>query len=83
MSLTPERVHVARTAGLADAYLARIWRVKTGTVFRARRGETWRDHGTPADTAPRDQTGCTHEIRAGLPQKARPARIRRSYFNHL
>jgi hypothetical protein len=79
--LTPERVHVARTSGLTDTYLARIWRLTVGTVRDARLGLSWKSHPTPPDTARRDATGSTHAIRAGLPQKAVPARVRRSYFN--
>jgi hypothetical protein len=77
MSLTPDRVHIARTAGLTDSHLARLWRVTDATVRQARRGETYRSHPTPADVAPRDSTGCTLAIRAGQPQKAVPRKQRR------
>lgn len=79
MSLTASQVHHARTSGLTDTYLARIWRVKTGTVFAARRGTTWRDHPTPPDRVPRDSTGSTQTIRAGLPQMAVPRKQRREW----
>lgn len=82
-ALTDAQVTAIRTGGLTDRYWADKLRVGTTTVFRARRGETHKNHATPPDISPRDQTGCTFAIRAGLPQKARPARVRHSYFNHL
>jgi hypothetical protein len=74
MSLNPDRVHVARTAGLTDSHLARLWRVTDGTVRRARRGETYPRHPTPADLAPRDGNG------RGQNPIAKPARVRRAYL---
>ncbi len=72
--LTPERVHIARTGGYLDSYLAQLWRVTAATVRGARRGLTWKNHPTPPDTAPRDGTG------RGMNRMAKPARVRRSYF---
>lgn len=78
-ALTDAQVTAIRTAGLIDRWWADKLRVGTTTVFRARRGETHKDHPTPADTAPRDQTGCTFAMRAGLPQKAVPRKQRRQW----
>ena len=77
--LTPERVHLIRTSGYTDSHWARVWRLQDGTVRDARRGTTWKNHSTPPDSAPRDQTGCTHAIRAGLPQKSVPRKQRRRW----
>jgi hypothetical protein len=49
------RVHVARTAGLTDAYLSRVWRTSKSSVRLARVGITWPEHPTPPDRRPRMQ----------------------------
>lgn len=74
MPLTHHRVHLLRTMGWTDAYAARIWRVTRDAVRDARTGITWKQHETPPDTKPRSNGGRTPGI------KARPARVRRSYF---
>ena len=73
--LTPERVHIARTGGYLDTYLAQLWCMTTGAVRRARRGDSHRDHPTPPDRVPRDGTG------RGRNRIAKPARERRTYFS--
>lgn len=77
--LTPSRVHELRTAQKTDTHYARLWRVSEKTVLRARLGQTWASHPTPPDAAPRDPTGCTRAIRAGLPQRAVPRKARRQW----
>jgi hypothetical protein len=77
--LTSAQVHQIRTTGLTDRWWADKLRVRNATVRRARVGETYLEHPTPPDIAPRDQTGCTFAIRAGLPQKAVPKKQRRSW----
>lgn len=79
-ALTDDQVHQIRTAGLTDRYWADKLRVPNATVRRARRGETHIDHPTAPDIAPRDQTGLTYALRAGLPQKAVPRMERRSWL---
>lgn len=81
--LTHAQVTAIRTSGYTDRWWADKLRVRGSTVRNSRLGLTHKDNPTPPDTAPRDQTGCTFAIRSGQPQKARPARIRRSYFNYL
>jgi len=71
MSLTPDRIHIARTAGLTDSHLARLWRVTDSAVRRARRGETYPGHPTAPDLAPRDGNG------RGQKPHAQRARVRR------
>lgn len=78
-ALTDAQVTAIRTTGMIDRYWADKLRVGTTTVFRARRGETHKDHATPPDVALRDQTGLTHTLRAGLPQKAVPRKQRRQW----
>lgn len=80
MSLTPDRIHIIRTGGYTDTHFARLWRLRTKTIREARCGLTWKNHPTPPDLAPRDQTGCTLAIRAGLPQKAVPRKQRRQWI---
>lgn len=57
MSLTPERVHILRTAGKPDRYFERLWRVSAQAIQQARTGKTWRHHPTPVDDKPRVRTG--------------------------
>lgn len=78
-ALTFAQVHQIRTAGLIDRWWADKLRVGITTVFRARRGDTHKDHPTPPDISPRDQTGCTFAMQAGLPQKAIPRKQRRQW----
>lgn len=78
--LTFAHVHQIRTTRLTDRWWSDRLRVRVATVRMARRGETHRDHPTPPDIAPRDQTGCTLAIRAGLPQKAVPRKQRREWL---
>jgi len=63
--LTPERVHLIRTAGKTDSYWSRQWGVDVRTIHAARTGRTWRDHPTPPDTRPRSNRG------RGAPPEAR------------
>jgi hypothetical protein len=72
--LTADQVHCARTSGLTDTHLSRIWRVTVATVLHARRGDTHKAHPTPPDRAPRDGNG------RGMKPNAKPARVRRSYL---
>jgi hypothetical protein len=67
-------VHEIRTRRFTDSYWARCLKVTNGTVRRARTGETYADHPTSADRAPRDGTG------RGNNRIAKAARVRRSYF---
>lgn len=53
MTLTPERVHILRTAGLSDLHFERLWRISARALRAARTGKTWRDHPTPPDKKPR------------------------------
>lgn len=57
MSLNARRVELIRTSRKPDAYWSRIWRVCVQTIRDARVGNTWRDHPTPVDDAPRVRTG--------------------------
>jgi len=57
MSLNPKRVELIRTSNKPDTYWSRIWRVHVQTIRRARTGETYKDHPTPPDTAPRAKRG--------------------------
>lgn len=70
MSLTDAQVHHARTSGSTDTHLARIWRHSVGTIRSARIGETYRDHPTLPDIAPRQGNG------RGMKPIAQPARAR-------
>jgi hypothetical protein len=79
MSLTDAQVTAIRTSGLTDRWWSDKLRIRVATVRMARRGETHKNHPTPPDIAPRDQTGCTHAMRAGLPQKAVPRKQRRQW----
>ncbi len=78
-SLTDAQVQAIRTGGLIDRYWADKFRVRNQTVRRARVGLTHSHLPIPPDAAPRDATGCTHAIRAGLPQKAVPLKKRRGW----
>lgn len=79
MSLTADLVHQIRTAGLTDRWWAEKLQVGRKVIMAARRGATYRAHPTAPDVAPRDSTGCTRAIRAGLPQRAVPRKQRRSW----
>jgi hypothetical protein len=75
MSLTDAQVTAIRTERLTDNHWARKLRTTNGTIRRARTGVTYRHVPTPPDTAPRE---------GGMPHwqiKAKPARVRRSYFD--
>lgn len=74
MKLTDEQVHMIRTAGYTDSYLARRLRVHHHTIRLTRIGALRKDHPTPPDLAPRD-CGGKHS-----PPKAIPARQRWSYY---
>ena len=78
--LTDAQVTAIRTSSLTDVYWSTRLRVSPKTVRHARLGLTYPHVPTPPDRAPRDGTGCTHAIRSGLPQVARPARVRRPYY---
>lgn len=67
--LTPERIHIVRTARLADTHFARIWRLDVSTVRNARCGLTHRNHPTAPDVAPRDQPGPRSIV--AVPRKQR------------
>lgn len=56
-SLDSDKVHNVRTSGLTDSHLARQNGVSVATIRDARVGNTWRDHPTPPDTAPREGGG--------------------------
>lgn len=57
MRLNAKRVELIRTSGLPDAHWARIWRLRPDTIRAARTGQSWRDHPTSLDTAPRAHRG--------------------------
>jgi hypothetical protein len=57
MSLTPDRVHIVRTAGKSDRHFERLWRVSAQAIRDARVGNTWATHPTPPDTRPRVRHG--------------------------
>lgn len=66
------RVHIARTASLADAYLGRVWRTGRSAVYKARVGQTWIHHTTPPDRRPRLPTGRKARSAAYLaPERSR------------
>jgi hypothetical protein len=56
-SLDSAKVHHIRTAGVTDSHLARLYGVTVAAVRDARVGDTWADHPTPPDTAPRSSWG--------------------------
>lgn len=56
-SLDADKVHQVRTSGFTDSHLARQNGVSVATIRDARVGNTWRDHPTPPDTAPREGGG--------------------------
>lgn len=80
MKLTEQQVRQIRTSGYTDSYWGRRLRVDDNTVRSARMGLSYRHIPTPSDTAAREGTGSTHAIRQGLPQVARPKRMRRSWL---
>lgn len=51
--LTPDRIHLIRTAGKSDHYWARLWRMTPSAIRQARTGGTWPNHPTPPDRRPR------------------------------
>lgn len=55
--LTDEAVHRVRTAGMTDAYFARLYHVSTQAVRLARIGETFKEHPTPPDLRERMSPG--------------------------
>lgn len=55
--LDAAKVHHIRTSGLTDAGLARLYGLTAPGVRDARVGNTWRNHPTPPDKAPREGAG--------------------------
>ena len=78
--LTDAQVTAIRTSGLTDAWWSDKLRMRRQSIRAARQGLSYKHVITPPDTAPREGTGCTRDIRAGVPQKARPARLRRQWI---
>ena len=77
--LTDVQVVAIRTSSLTDSWWSDKLRVRLATVRNARIGLSHKHVPALPDTAPRDQTGCTHAMRQGLPQKAVPRKQRRAW----
>lgn len=57
MPLNSAQVRTIRTANLPDTHFATLYKVTRGTVRAARIGDTWANHSTPPDVAPREKRG--------------------------